>query len=108
MGVAPMSGTSQTRLPLGTLALFAYLQLLDVLTTLIGFSIGASEATPFVRMLIAWGPVIGTIASKIAAVVLVVICFRLGKGHLIRWVNLWYAALVVWNSAVVLWILRAT
>ena len=103
-----MSGTSQTRLTMGTLALFFYLQLLDVLTTLIGFSIGASEASPFVRMLVAWGPVFGTVASKFGALVLLVMCFRLGKPHLIRWVNLWYAALVVWNSAVVLWILTAT
>jgi hypothetical protein len=39
-----------------SLVLFLYLQVLDVLTTLVGFSVGGSEASPFVTALIRWGP----------------------------------------------------
>ena len=35
---------------------FLYLQVLDILTTLIGFSLGNSEASPFVRLMVHWGP----------------------------------------------------
>ena len=39
--------------------IFIYLQLLDLLTTLVGFKLGASEASPFIRMLMHAGPVGG-------------------------------------------------
>jgi hypothetical protein len=38
-----------------SLVLFLYLQVLDVLTTLVGFSLGASEASPFISALTRWG-----------------------------------------------------
>jgi len=42
----------------GWVKLFLYLQVLDLLSTLIGFSLGNAEASPFIRMLVRWGPVI--------------------------------------------------
>ena len=44
--------------------IFVYLQILDVLSTLIGFSLGNTEASPFVRLLIQWGPVTGLAISN--------------------------------------------
>ena len=38
---------------------FIYLQLLDLLTTLIGLRLGAAEASPFIRVLMHVGPVAG-------------------------------------------------
>jgi hypothetical protein len=85
-----------------SLVLFLYLQVLDVLSTLIGFSLGANEASPFVQALISWGPVAGTLASKLVAIVVVAVCVGFGKLHLVRWIDAWYAALSVWNLWIVL------
>jgi hypothetical protein len=85
-----------------TLEVFLYLQILDVLTTLIGFSLGNAEASPFIRLLIRWGPVAGLAASKLFAAGLVLLCYRLNRTALIRWINYWYAAIVVWNLYTIL------
>src|SRR5579863_3103058 len=82
--------------------LFIYLQLLDLLTTLVGFKLGAAEASPFIRMLMHAGPAAGVIASKILALGLGAICVYARKQHLIRWATYWYAGLVVWNLMVML------
>jgi len=81
---------------------FLYLQLLDLLTTLIGFRMGALEASPFIRMLMQVGPGWGVLLSKMAALAIGAVCVKLNKTHLIRWINYWYAGLVVWNLFVVL------
>ncbi len=89
------------------LEVFLYLQVLDVLSTLIGFSLGNAEASPFIRLLIRWGPLAGLAASKLCAVALVLVCYRLGRASLIRWINYWYAALIVWNLYTVLAVLNS-
>ncbi|MBI1899179.1 MAG: hypothetical protein HYZ57_20980 [Acidobacteria bacterium] len=85
-----------------SLQVFLYLQVLDLLTTLVGFKLGLSEASPFVRYLIGWGPAAGVLLSKIVAVTLAGICIAVRKTHIIGWINYWYAALVVWNLALIL------
>ena len=95
---------SPTRL---ALEVFLYLQVLDVLSTLIGFSLGTSEASPFIRVLIQWGPVTGLLVSKLFALALAGLCFLLRRGALFRWINYWYAALVVWNLITVLRVLNS-
>ena len=82
--------------------IFVYLQILDVLSTLIGFSLGNTEASPFVRLLIQWGPVTGLAISKAVALGLVAACFVLKRMRMIRFINYWYAGLIVWNLFVVL------
>jgi multisubunit Na+/H+ antiporter MnhE subunit len=86
---------------------FLYLQVLDILSTLIGFSLGTGEASPFIRLLIRWGPVTGLIVSKIFAACLAALCLYLNKRVLIRYINYWYAVLVVWNLATILKVLNA-
>jgi hypothetical protein len=81
---------------------FIYLQLLDLLTTLVGFKLGAREASPFIRMLMHAGPAAGVMASKVLALALGACCVYLKKGHLIRWASYWYCGLVVWNLMVML------
>lgn len=81
---------------------FLYLQLLDVLTTLIGMRLGASEASPFVRALMQFGPAWGVVMSKMVAILLGGLCIWLNRAHLIRWISYWYAGLVVWNLGVML------
>ena len=53
---------------------FIYLQLLDFITTLIGLKMGASEAGPFIRVLMHAGPVVGVLASKLVALALAGVC----------------------------------
>src|SRR5258708_31082084 len=86
---------------------FLYLQVLDILSTLIGFSLGNTEASPFIRMLIQWGPVTGLLVSKLFALALAGLCFILKRAALFRWINYWYAALVVWNLITVLRVLNS-
>jgi hypothetical protein len=90
-----------------TLEVFLYLQTLDVLTTLIGFSLGNTEASPFIGLLVRYGPVAGLAVSKLLAVVLVLVCYRMQRASLIRWINYWYAALIVWNLYTVLVVLNS-
>ncbi len=84
---------------------FLYLQVLDILTTLLGFSLGISEGSPFVQLMVRLGPVRGLILSKILAITLAGACLAMGKRKLIRWIIYWYAALVVWNLALILRVL---
>jgi hypothetical protein len=82
--------------------IFIYLQLLDLLTTLVGFRLGAKEASPFIQMLMHAGPAAGVIASKTLALGLGAFCVYARKTHLIRLASYWYGALVVWNLMVML------
>jgi hypothetical protein len=81
---------------------FIYLQLLDLLTTLVGFRLGAAEASPFIRLLMHAGPATGVIVSKLVALALGGVCVYANKLNLIRWVSYWYAVLVVWNLMIML------
>ena len=88
------------------LEVFFYLQLLDFMTTLIGMRIGLGEASPFVRYLMTWGPAAGLAASKLLAFALCGLCIWLNRRHIVRWINYWYAGLVVWNMALIAHFLR--
>ena len=90
----------------GWVRLFLYLQVLDLLSTLIGFSLGNTEASPFIRMLLRWGPVTGLVISKLIALGLVGVCFALRRTRLIQLINYWYAVLVIWNLYIVLTVLN--
>ena len=81
---------------------FLYLQVLDLLTTLIGLKLGIAEASPFVRALLPFGPAVAVTASKIVALGLGATCFVLKRSRLIPWVNCWYGLVVVWNLCTIL------
>ena len=87
---------------MGIYQIFIYLQLLDLLTTLLGFRVGAAEASPFVRMLMHAGPASGVIVSKLLAIGIGALCIKIKKPHVIRWASYWYGVLVVWNLMVML------
>jgi hypothetical protein len=82
--------------------IFIYLQLLDLLTTLVGLKLGAAEASPFVRILMNAGPATGVALSKVLALALGGLCIYAKKQRLIRWASYWYGGLVVWNLMVML------
>jgi hypothetical protein len=87
--------------------IFLYLQVLDFLTTLIGMKMGLSEASPFIRWLMHLDPGVGLALSKLIAFALGGLCLWLNKRHLVRWINYWYAGLVIWNMTVIIGVLRA-
>ena len=91
---------------MGIAQIFIYLQLLDLLTTLVGFNSGASEASPFVRLMMHWGPAMGVALSKGVALALGAVCVYWKKERLMRWASYWYGGLVVWNLMVILAVLR--
>jgi hypothetical protein len=81
---------------------FVYLQLLDFITTMIGFQLGASEASPFIVKLIHYtSPAIGVAASKLVGVAIGAVCMATNRTRLVGWINYWYAALVVWNLSTI-------
>ena len=82
--------------------IFLYLQVLDFFTTLIGFKMGLAEASPFIRLLMEFGPVVGLLLSKVAALVLAGACIAMQKHHLLRWISYWYAGLIAWNLCTIL------
>ena len=87
---------------MGVYRVFVYLQLLDLLTTLLGIRVGAAEASPFIRLLMHAGPATGVIVSKVLALGIGAVCVYLNKAHIIRWISYWYGGLVIWNLMVML------
>jgi hypothetical protein len=88
------------------LQLFLYLQVLDFITTMIGFRHGASELSPFVRWLTDFGPATGVLLSKAIAVLLAGFCVWRQKFRIIRLINYWYAGLIVWNLMILLMLVQ--
>ena len=85
--------------------LFLYLQVLDFLTTMVGFKFGLQEASPFVRWLLYLGPTTGVLVSKVTAVAVALLCLHLNRPRLVRWANVWYGALIIWNLSLI-WIVN--
>ena len=81
---------------------FIYLQLLDLMSTMVGFKLGLAEASPFVKWMMEGGPVTGVALSKGIAIGLGAVCIALKKRRIILWINFWFALLVVWNLALIL------
>jgi hypothetical protein len=78
---------------------FSYLQLLDILTTLVFLSGGAKEANPVVRLAFAVSPspLIGLLSLKLFAIAMAVYCWRTSRTRLLNLANVFFAALVTWN-----------
>jgi hypothetical protein len=90
------------------ITIFALLQLGDFITTLIGFQVGVSEASPLIRFMISQlGPVPALVAAKLIAVGVACCCLWLGKRRALRLANVWYAAVCLWNTGVILMALSA-
>lgn len=82
--------------------IFLYLQILDLLTTIIGLRLGLAEASPFIRGVIFVGPALAVVLSKVFAFGLAGLCIVLKKRSMIGRINYGYAALAVWNLGLIL------
>jgi hypothetical protein len=81
------------------LPVFAALQCLDVVTTLIFLSKGVREGNPLVSWTLPYlhSQLIGLIAAKLLAMIIGVWCYRNGKISALRIANIGYSAIIGWN-----------
>ncbi|MGC9947666.1 MAG: DUF5658 family protein [Bryobacteraceae bacterium] len=83
--------------PTPSVGLFLGLQILDILTTLIGLHLGAQEGSTFIGRLLQSGPVSGLIISKILAAGLAAFAVFLNRKRILVFLNIWFGAVVGWN-----------
>lgn len=78
---------------------YAYLQVLDLLTTLAFMLHGVREGNPLVRVMMhaTANPLNGLLLVKVLAVGLGLYCWRLGRGRLLARINVIFALIVAWN-----------
>ena len=78
---------------------FAYLQLLDVMTTLGVLTAGGLETNPVVRAALSalGNPIAALACVKALAMLLAFFCWRTGRLRLLGRINMFYALLVAWN-----------
>jgi hypothetical protein len=88
--------------PAPSLAVFVALQMLDILTTLIGLRAGAQEASVFVGRLMSAGPTAGLLISKILGVALVCTALKFRRPRVIVFLNWWFSGVVTWNLVLIL------
>ncbi len=77
---------------------FVLFQLLDLLTTLVAFRMGAFEANPLVAHLTAvFGQWRGVLLSKVIAIVI-----AMGVKKRLWIINLFYAGIILWNLIILI------
>jgi len=78
---------------------YAYLQVLDLLTTLAFMLHGVQEGNPLVRLVMhsTANPLSGLLLVKVLATGLGLYCWRLGRGKLLSRINIVFALIVAWN-----------
>ena len=78
---------------------YSYLQVLDFLTTVAFLMTGVREGNPVVRAVLAYSPsaVLGLMFVKVAAVVLGVYCWRMGRTRTLIRINILFAVVIAWN-----------
>ena len=93
---------SEREFPAPSLTVFVALQVLDILTTMLGLRLGASEGSFFLAHLMRAGPLAALLIAKIFAVLLVALALKFKRPRMIVFLNYWFAAVVTWNSALIL------
>jgi len=81
------------------LMMYAYLQALDLMTTLVFLASGVSEANPFINYLMTFGPTpaLGLAAGKSIGVLLGLYCWKFNRLTLLSRANVFFGLLVMWN-----------
>lgn len=87
------------------IVVFVALQLLDIITTLLGLRAGAHEANFTVAWFMQLGPGAGLLVAKFLGYLILVVAVATGRTRVIRKLNYLFAGIVTWNL-VVLWIQR--
>jgi hypothetical protein len=78
---------------------FAYLQILDLLSTTAFLLNGVGEANPIVRslMAVAPNPVAGLVWAKLLGLMVAFLCWKTGRTRVLVLANCGYAFLITWN-----------
>jgi Domain of unknown function (DUF5658) len=100
--LAPISLPQRRQFPTPSLTVFVVLQVLDILTTLMGLEMGAQEASMFLGQLMRVGPVAALLIAKIMAVLLVATALKFKRPRVVVFLNYWFAVLVSWNLVMIL------
>jgi uncharacterized membrane protein (UPF0136 family) len=95
------SSACKPELTTRAIVVFASLQALDVITTLLGWRLGAQEMNFVVAHFMHIGPAQGLIIAKIVGFLLVVAVFVRRKARLVRLLNIWFAGIVTWNLVMI-------
>jgi hypothetical protein len=83
----------------GLIALFSYLQTLDLLTTMVFLAAGIREANPIVNFALgsATNPLQALLFVKALAFGIALYCWRAGRHSVLVRANWFFAAVVAWN-----------
>jgi hypothetical protein len=92
----------QREFPAPSLALFVALQMLDILTTIIGIQMGAGESSAFIGTLMHVGPMAALLMAKLFAAALVAIALKMRRPRAVVFLNFWFVGIVTWNLAIIL------
>ena len=87
--------------PAPSLTVFVFLQILDILSTLLGLQLGAKETSVFLARLMHLGPLAALLIAKILAVALVATALKMKRPRVVVFLNYWFAAVVTWNLGTV-------
>jgi hypothetical protein len=98
----PIPLATRRHFPAPSLTVFVVLQLLDMLTTLLGLRMGAQEGSLFLGRLMRAGPVAALLIAKIIAVLLVAMAMKFKRPRMVVFLNYWFAAVVSWNLLILL------
>jgi hypothetical protein len=93
--------------PAASLTTFVTLQVLDILTTLMGLQMGARETSIFIGRLMQVGPVAALLIAKLFAVLLVATAMKFKRPRVVVFLNYWFALVVSWNLAMIVWALTS-
>ncbi len=81
--------------------IFILLQVADFATTLLAFAFGGDETNGLVARFMVIGTIPGLILAKIVVLSVAVVVVRLKKGRALRWANLAYTGVVLWNLTII-------
>ena len=98
----PIPQRFRREFPAPSLGIFVALQMLDILTTLLGLQLGAKESSIFLERLMHLGPVAALLMAKIFAVALVAMALRMKRPRMVIFMNYWFALVVTWNLGTIL------
>jgi hypothetical protein len=87
--------------PIVTQLTFVLLQLADLITTMTALGIGGVEQNTLVSRFMVIGSVQGLILSKIVLLAAAAAAIRFRKFRAIRWTNIVFGAIVLWNISVI-------
>jgi hypothetical protein len=84
-----------------TQLIFIFLQLADFATTMLALHMGGVEKNSLVSHFMVIGSLQGLILSKVILLGIAVVAVRLRKHSVLRWANVIFGGVVLWNLVVI-------